>query len=101
MNCESCECSIYIKEPVDTHSPGTEYKNKYYCYRCIDTIYFLEDSPTKNIQINKKLNNELKSSSKIILICPYCKINIEEKKCTKCNKIHPIYLRKKKKKKKK
>ena len=97
--CKSCDCDIYIKDKIDNCSPGVYYKDEVYCSKCIEGIYFLEDINRDDTPIIKE-HKGIKVTSTQILICPTCKISIEEsnKQCPKCNKIHPLYIRKPKKK---
>jgi hypothetical protein len=100
--CESCNCDIYIKEKIEDFSPGVQYKDKLYCSKCIEGIYFLEDieHECEDEPIKKDESVKTKTTSVQILVCPTCKLTIEtiDKKCSKCNKIHPLFIRKPKKK---
>lgn len=98
--CQSCNEKIYIKDIIEGCRPGVLHNNKYYCNQCIEAIYFcedLEDNTEPKETVSKK---RLKTKSS--LLCPYCKIKLEDnsQNCSKCEKKHPFYIPKKFKKRK-
>ena len=99
--CKSCNCMIYIREPVDNILPGVLHRDNYYCTKCIDAVYFIEDIDREDTSPIVKKKEPI--VHKHIITCPVCNIQIDspDKKCNKCGKIHPLYVRKTKKKRKK
>ena len=113
MKCKSCKCNIYIHEIIDGLTPGVEHKNKFYCYKCIEAVHFMEDmesdeddkTPTfiESKKPKSKPTPKANTTKTSTLSCPFCKIIIDTPNhiCSNCNKIHPLYLRKTKKRKRK
>lgn len=100
-NCKQCNCKIYTKEKIEGYSPGSIYKGKLYCVKCLEGIYFLEDmifededKQDETIQVSKTTPKQCS------LVCPYCKTSMKynEKICPNCEKPYPLFSRKPKKK---
>lgn len=103
LKCSQCKCNIYLHNKINDYAPGLVYKENLYCSKCVEAVYFLEDieSDEETIRIiNKPIPKTQYTSS---LICPSCNIPINsvDHICSKCKKIHPLYLRKPKKKRRK
>jgi len=84
---------------VEGYSPGTLYKGKLYCVKCLEGIYFLEDMILEENDDEDTIKI-VKKSPKQSLECPFCKssMNFNQKICDTCGKQHPLFLRKPKKK---
>ena len=101
FKCTQCNYDIYIQNKIDGCIPGSIYKNKKYCIKCLDSIYFLEDimgnsdDDQSNISIKK---DKPKIIPKNTIECPFCKniMKVNQSICLKCNKTHPLFIRKSK-----
>ena len=97
---ESKQCNL-----VDLDNIEESNNQKYICLSCKEINDFLIDdniSVKNNKKKQDKIENEKKNKKNTEnIICMNCNIYFEGIKCSKCNYINPLYVKKKKKKKKK